>query len=148
MNCIIEFPVKNHIKKYLVFKYGQLYKYSSTSSLAILIRDTLSKESYYNLNKFKNTESYQIELNQPYISRYGVFFDENKLYQFNREVEHLFREELYQFMNFNKNIYKLKYRTSLRDFLKTMEITEEDIKIETLLRDFDRKHNKKINISA
>lgn len=138
MNSVIYFPVKSYILKYLQFRYGPQFLYTQSSSLAPIIRSVLSKETVNFYKPFSNKLGYPVELTDLYVSRYGVFFNQKKLYQFNNDVDNLFREELFQFMNLNKDIYNIKYRVTLRDFLNRMDITEDDIKIGTLLKSFTR----------
>lgn len=140
MNTVISFPVKSYIYKYLACRYGMNFTYTKISALAPIIRNTLSKNFNRELKSFTTSNFYKIELTPFYINKYGVFFDSKTLYQFNRDVDLMFREELFQFMNFNKEFYNISYRTSLRDYFKKFKIYENDLKIETILRDFTRKN--------
>ena len=51
----------------------------------------------------------------------------------------MFREELFTHLLVAKNLEKEKFFQSLRNFLEVYDITEDDIKYESLYRDFKRK---------
>lgn len=144
MRSIVSFPVKPHIKKYLNFRFGDKFVYNHSSVLAPIVRVVVSEASKTKTaSSFSSPHTYDVELSAFYLSKFGVVYSKDKLYQFNSNVDILFRSELYQFMMANKMVYNIKYRESLRDIFKIMNITEEDIKMESILRDFVRKHDKK-----
>ena len=140
----IEFPVKPHLEKYLVKKYGKVLEFSSNCTLSPIIKTALSKEVKSSSLKLKTENSYTVKLSNFYISKFGVFLNPDDINLFNNEVERLFREEMYGAMVFSKKIYNNKYRDTMREFLKVYDITEKDIKFETLIRDFERKAQKSI----
>lgn len=140
MRSTIQFPVKPYIKKFLVYKYGPQFTFTKTSVLAPILTSILDKNSEANINAFHTEECYEVELTEFYIKKYGVFFNERDLYLFNSRIDHLFREEAFGFMIINKQYNNIKYRRSLRDILDAIGITEEDLKFDSLLRDFTRKH--------
>lgn len=138
----VNFPVKSYIKKYLVYKFGDTHTYTQCSVLGPIIRSVLSKQSYRNISMPPTSHCYTIKLTDLYITQYGVFVDEKNINEFNNEVDRLFRAELFQFMVFNKEYFNVKYRDTLRKMLDSMVITENDVKLETILKDFDRKKDK------
>lgn len=142
MKSSISFPVKPHIKKFLQFHFSDKFVYSNASILAPIIRSAVSSNhKTRGWPEFKTDCFYDVELSAYYISVFGVVYNNNQMFSFNNEVECLFREQIYSFMLMNKNIYDIKYRETLRDVLKTYNITEDDIKFESLLRDFTRKND-------
>lgn len=140
MNSVVNIPVKNYIYKYLKKTYGNAFTYTETSTLAPVVRSVLSKSTTRDLKPFKYTTTYPIELTPRYISLFGVHYQERNLYQFNDYVDKLFRENLYTMMRLNKEFHGIKYRDTLRQVLKVLDISEEELKLDTLLRDFTRKH--------
>ena len=141
MELVVFFPVKPHLKKFLEKRFGPFTYYSNKHILAPYIRSALSTAVKTRQNApFKTDHSYPVFLSQYYTSKFGVIYQKEKNHQFNHEIEILFRDYVYQFMNLNKEIYGIKYRTSLKDVLKTFEIHEEDLKLDSILRDFNRKH--------
>lgn len=143
MKCSLHFPVQPHVLKYLRFRYGPNFVYTNNSSIAPIIRAVLSDPVNSKASKFISDHHYEIILGSYYHNRFKVIYSKEKIFQFNADVDWLFREELYQFMILNRNIYDIKYRTSMRDFLKKLGITEDDIKQETLLKQFGRNYSKK-----
>lgn len=129
--------------KYLTFKYGPQVTYSSNLSIAPMLRSAISERSRSNAKSFPTEHYYDVLLTEHYFNKFDVVYSKHKIYQFNSDADTRFREELYQFMIMNNDIYGVKYQTSFRDFLAVMDITEKDIKFETLLKDFQRKRNRK-----
>ena len=138
----VQFPVKSYIKKFLVYKFGDNHTYSQHSVLAPIIRSVLSKETTQYSPKFQTQHYYTINLSDFYISFYGVFINKKNINEFNNDIDALFRSELFHFMVFNKEYYNIKYRDTLRKMLESMVITETDVKLETILKDFTRKKDK------
>lgn len=140
MHSTIQFPVKPYIKKFLKHKYGPQFIFTNSSVLAPILTSILDKYSEAKINTFKTDEHYEVLLTEYYIKKHGVFYNEKDLYMFNLRIDHLFREETFAYMKMNKDYHNIKYRTSLRNILDVIGITEDDIKFESLLRDFTRKY--------
>lgn len=138
MHSIIFFPVRGYIKKFLNHRFGKSHTYCNGSILAPIIRSVISSPSKSPPSDFESPHFYEVKLPESYLSTFNVQYSSEKIYEFNNDVNSLFREELFQFMIMNKDIYNIKYRTSLRDFLIRCEITETEMKLETLLRAFQR----------
>lgn len=137
----INFPVKSYIKKYLVYKFGNNHNYSTQSVLGPIVKSILSKNYTRKIGKINTQHYYPINISNAYLSHFGAYVDEKNINYFNNEVDVIFRSELYHFMAFNKEFFNIKYRDTLRTVLQSMVITEKDIKLETILKDFDRKKN-------
>tara|TARA_R110002167_G_scaffold364968_1_gene588343 strand:+ start:1514 stop:1960 length:447 start_codon:yes stop_codon:yes gene_type:complete len=148
MKSVVFFPVKPHVFKFLKFKYGDSVTYSSGLSLSPVIRTAISDAEICSVSPFSTNLHYPVELSSFYLNKFDVVYSKKKAYQFNADVDTMFREELYQFMNMNHDIYGVQYNTSFRDFLKRLEITEDDIKHETLLKQFRRHYRKKEDKAA
>lgn len=142
LKTTLSFPVQIHVLKYLTFKYGTCFLYSPASSLAPILRSTISGNGQSSVKSFPSFHYYDVVLTEKYINKSDVIYSKNKIYQFNSDVDNKFREDLYQFMIVNNEIYNIKYKTSFRDFLNRLGITENDIKFETLLKDFQRKRSR------
>lgn len=143
LKTTLSFPVQPHIFKYLTFKYGPFCIYASNLSLAPILRAAISEHTKSNVKSFPTNHYYDVQLTEHYLNKFDVVYSRHKIYQFNADADTKFREELYQFMIMNNDIYGMKYKTSFRDFLEVMGITENDIKFETLLKDFQRKRDRK-----
>lgn len=139
MYTSIYFPVKPHVFKYLVYRFGESFTYANNSTLAPIIKSTICTTTKSNTKIFISDFKYQVNLTEYYFNKFNVVFSRAKLYDFNLDVDRLFREELFQFMILSKNIYNHSYKSTLKDFLEKLNITENDIKLETLLKDFTRK---------
>ena len=144
LKTTLSFPVQSHVLKYLQFKYGSFCIYASNLSLAPILRAAISEHTKSNVKSFPTQHYYDVQLTEHYLNKFDVVYSRHKIYQFNADADTKFREELYHFMIMNHDIYSIKYKTSFRDFLKRIGITENDIKFETLLKDFQRKRDKKV----
>lgn len=144
MKTTVSLPVQPHVLKYLSFKYGPSCTYSNNLSIAPLVRATISEPTKSNIKSFPVLHYYDIVLTEHYLNKFDVVYSRHKIFQFNADADSRFREELYQFMILNNDIYGIKYKTSFRDFLNALGITENDIKFETLLKDFQRKRSRKV----
>lgn len=141
MRSSIYFPVKPHIKKYLENRIGKKFIYSNTSIISHCVRIAISEKPLRVIdNPFPYDYEYEVEISPFYISKFNVSYNSKSIYIFNGQVELIFRDELYRFMDLNKTVYNIPYRQTLRDLFKKFNITEEDIKLESVLRDFTRKH--------
>lgn len=70
---------------------------------------------------------------------------------FNDQMDKMFREELYSHMIIWKSLDKKLFLKTMRSFLEVYGIEEDDIKTETLYRDFKRKKDsleKNLNITS
>ncbi|SDT15280.1 hypothetical protein SAMN05192545_2886 [Maribacter dokdonensis] len=143
LKTTLSFPVQPHILKYLIYKYGECCVYASNLSLAPILRAAISEQTKSNIKSFATQCFYDVQLTEHYLNKFDVVYSRHKIYQFNADADTKFREELYTFMIMNHDVYGIKYKTSFRDFLAVMDITENDIKFETLLKDFQRKRDRK-----
>ncbi|WP_421811736.1 hypothetical protein [Flagellimonas sp.] len=136
----IHFPVKPYLHKFLTHKFGPCFVYSKTSILSPVIKSVLTESVSSELTGFQEEMYYEVIIPSHYFNKNSISFSADKAFQFNKDVDHLFREELYQFMVLNHEIYDIKFRTSFRDYLDKFDITENDVKYETLLKQFQRNH--------
>lgn len=136
----IHFPVKPYLHKFLTHKFGPHFIYTKASILSPVIKSVLTESVSSELLGFKEEMYYEVIIPSNYFNKNSISFSSEKAFQFNKDVDHLFREELYQFMVLNHEIYGIKFRTSFRDYLSKFDITENDVKYETLLKQFQRNH--------
>lgn len=137
----INIPVSDHIYKYLIAKCGQLPftavrgHFVGSVVLSMLSRnDDVRHES-----KKKYTKVFKVTVKEESYLRNGVFIDLKCAKVFNDLMDSMFREELYNHVRLNKLHHNIKYIECIRNFMLVYNITEEDIKEETVYRDFKRK---------
>lgn len=134
---VFYFPVKKHVYKYLQKKVGEKLLVSNHSLFGGMVLDIFSKK-YYDLKIINDGLLYPVEVSLNYLGREGFFIDEKIIRKFNYRIDDVFREEMRAFINLNYKINNIPKETSLRNFIFEYNITEDDIKFETLVRDIRR----------
>ncbi len=133
-------PVADHIYKYLVKICGTDHiKASRSSFVGSLILSLQGRNPDVRLSKRKYNKIFKAEISECYWSKTGMFITQQNGQLFNEQIDKKFRDELFRNMLMNKQLEEKLFLKSMRRFLDFYEITENDIKIETLHRDFKRK---------
>ena len=134
-------PVSNHVYKYLVARCGdQPLIATRTTFIGSTILSLLSRNSDIRQTNLKShTKIFQVIIKEESYLRNGVFINYKSAKLFNDLIDKMFREELYCHIIINKYKNKDLFLKNLRHFLAVYNITEDDIKFETLYRDFKRK---------
>ena len=134
-------PVANHVYKYLVARCGdQPLIATRTTFIGSTILSLLSRNSDIRHASLKpHTKVFQVIIKEESYLRNGVFINYKSAKLFNDLIDKMFREELYCHIIINKFNNKDLFLKNLRHFLSVYNITEDDIKFETLYRDFKRK---------
>jgi hypothetical protein len=138
---VIHFPVKPHIYKYLQNKIGEKLVVTKFDFFGGMVLDILTKK-YSDLESVTNTLTFPVEVSFSYMEKMGIYIDGRVIRKFNSRVDAMFREEMRGFANINYNANQTPKETSLKLFLFQYNIDEDDIKFETLVKDFKRKNNK------
>lgn len=134
-------PVSNHVYKYLKNRYGDDHIIATRETvvggivLSLLNRNNdirhVSKKSY--------DKVFSVLIKEEKYLRNGVHIDTRSAQAFNDTIDKMFREELFCHVMINKFSNNEQFNKGIRNFLKVYDITEDDIKYETLYRDFKRK---------
>jgi len=134
---VIYFPVQPHVYKYLQSKVGESMTVSKKDFWGNLILDILSKR-YTSPVTQPEELVYPVEISMRYMTEYGVFIDSRTVKKFNTQIDNLFREEMrtHVFINYEKN--SIPKDRALKQFLDYFNISEDDIKFETLKKDLVR----------
>lgn len=140
---VINFPVKPHVYKYLQFKVGEKLVVSKLDFFGGMVLDILTKK-YSDLESVDHEFTFPVEISFSYMEKMGIYIDNRVVKKFNNRVDAMFREEMRAFMSINFRANKIPKETSLRQFLFQYNIGEDDIKFETLVKDFKRKSLKNI----
>jgi len=133
----IHFPVKPHVYKYLQKKVGEKLVVVSTSYFGATVLDILSK-NHSDYSVVKSDLTYSVEISLRYMEKNGVYLNPRVVRKFNARIDDIFREELRTHIEISYTINNIPKERSLRDFLLVYDITEDDIKFETLVKDFHR----------
>ncbi|MEN9907160.1 MAG: hypothetical protein RLZZ540_301 [Bacteroidota bacterium] len=134
---VINFPVKPHIYKYLQKKVGEKLVVTKFCFFGGMVLDILTKK-YSDLEVINDTYTFPVEISFSYMEKMGIYIDNRVAKKFNSRVDSMFREEMRGFVTTNFLANNIPKETSLAQFLTTYDIYEDDIKFETLVKDFKR----------
>jgi hypothetical protein len=134
------FPVADHVYKYLITRCGSDHitasRHTSFGSLALSLH---GRNPDVKPGKLIFTKVFKVTVQEEHFKRLGMHITSENAQLFNDQVDKMFREELFYHIMINKGIDAAKYLDSIRTFLMVYNITEDDIKLDTLYRDFKRR---------
>ena len=135
-------PVADHVYKYLVKICGCDHIQANRSTyIGSLILSLQGRNYDVRLSKKKFRKIFKADVSECYHEKTGMFISKENAQLFNDQVDKKFRDELFRAMLMNRHLDEKLFSKSMRHYLDFYEITEEDIKIESLYRDFKRKKN-------
>jgi len=134
----INIPVKHHVKQYLIKRYGLKHTITKKSFLGIILLNVLDKGDYKNNSLNDRLANYSIVVPEYYFNTKGFNISKEKLFFLSHCLERLFLEDFYRFVDIellkpNTNAYQ-----SVALFLNFYSITESDIKLESMYRNYQR----------
>lgn len=135
-------PVANHVYKYLKVICGSDYIVANRSTyIGSLVLSIQGRNYDVRCSKKKYTKIFRAEVSETYYTKTGLVITKENAQLFNDQVDKKFRDELYRNMLINDHLDEKLFLQSMRRYLDFFNIDEEDIKIETLYRDFKRRKN-------
>lgn len=139
----INIPVKTHVSKYLKVKYGDKPMVASRRTVvgSIVLSMLSNNGDVKPGSDVRESETFKVIVKEYHYLRNGVFIDNRTAWLFNELVDNMFKEELYCHIIINKFSHESQYLESIRNFLNVYNITEEDLKLESVYRDFKRKRD-------
>lgn len=133
-------PVADHVYKYLVKRYGgNTLTATRNDIIGNIVLSSLNRNSDIKLAKPKFNKLFHVVIRENHYLRNGVFIGVKHGQVFNSMVDKLFRDEMYFHVFINNSEDKDKFLDGMRKYLNFYDITEDDIKLESLYRDFKRK---------
>lgn len=143
-------PVSDHVFKYLKARCGGTQLHAKrTNVFGSLALSLMGENKDVKECKTNYTKIFKVTISEDSYNRLGMYMCESNAQLFNDQVDKMFREELFFHVIINKGIAAEQYIKSIRNFLKVYDITEDDIKLDTVCRDFKRRkdqHNAKLNL--
>lgn len=138
-------PVEPHVYKFLLKRVGSdIYVATRKESLGNIIISSLGNnvDVKHTTVPHKFTKLFHIIIKDHIYLKNSVVLGVMRGQIFNNTIDLLFREELFHYMIINTSHKKSNYLESMRKFLACHDITEDDVKFETLYREFNRKKKK------
>lgn len=133
-------PVADHVYKYLKTRCGSDHIIASrTTIFGSLVLGLLTRNGDVKPKKSGFTKIFKATITEDSGQRGGMFISADNAQIFNDQVDKMFREELFFHVVINKGIDARMYLQSIRTFLQVYDITEDDLKIDTIYRDFKRR---------
>lgn len=133
----VHFPVKPHVYKFLQKKVGEKLVVTKNNFYGNLVLDVLSKR-YCVLEAVKDDLTFPVDISLRYMEDYGIYIDKNIIRKFNSQIDKQFKEEIRTFVSINSKANGMQKNESIRQFMYHYNITEEDMKLETLIKDIGR----------
>lgn len=140
----IEIPVSPHVNKFLNIMYGNNYILDTRSTLGKAIFVLLQKKvKLVKINPEVNNSIFKIKIPDIRTKLGGCYIHQNNINMISQYCDRYFRDILYmntliQSVHESENIKK-----GMRRVLEVFDISEEDIALDSLYRDFMRKRNEK-----
>ena len=134
---IVNFPVKPHVYKYLQKKCGEKLVVTKSDFFGSMVLDILSK-NYSDLQAVSTDVTFPVEISVRYMEKMGVYIDSKIIRKFNTRVDDIFREEMRTYVMLNFSANKIPKETSLKQFMFNYNLSEDDVKFETLVKDIKR----------
>jgi len=134
----ISIPVKKHVKKYLIKKYGATHTISKKTFLGLLVLELISDKVEPMDRQFLEIEKYEMQIPELYFNKKGFYIDKNKKRLLGICLEKLFLEDFYSFVDMELAKGTGNAWKSVRLFLSIHKISENDLKLESMYRSYQR----------
>lgn len=133
-------PVADHVYKYLIKKCGSnTFTATRNDIIGNIVLSSLGRNSDIKISKPKYKQLFHVVIKEHSYLRNGIFLGIKSGQIFNNMIDKLFRDEMYTHVSINKSEDKDKFLEGLRKYLSIYDINEDDIKLESIYRDFKRK---------
>lgn len=138
----VKIPVKKYVLKYLIKRYGTLHTVSKTSLIGSLVLVALENKVEKPDKHIPAKHQYSVSLPEFYFNTKGHTIPRNKLQYLGNCLEVLFKEDMRAYLELQVR-KGLKAQPELKLFLQAYDITEDDIKLESLYKNWQRYCEKK-----
>lgn len=139
----IDIPVSSYVKKFMTTLYGDNYTLSLTDTLGNAISALLMKKTnnFNSLYKKERECVYTIRISFSKMKNEGCIISKNNIHLIGQFCDKYFRETIFLAILTNSNNGKDNVKDTMRKALGTYNITEDDIALDTLYRDYLRKRS-------
>lgn len=140
----ISIPVKKPVKKYLIKKYGEVHTISKKTFIGLLLLELISNEADTSDIDFKSHDQYKMVLPELYFNTKGFSINRKKLKFLGVCLERLFFEDFYSFVDVELAKGKTNAWQSVKLFLFLNNITENEMQLASMYRNYQRHCGEKI----
>ena len=145
-------PVTPHVKKFLIYNFGEEYKYSQCNFLGAVITGVFSK-GFRKQTKCTSDITYPIYFHKATLKNAGKRILWDDLIYLNKALDTFFRQNVFTYLDMHRKLENGNLKQKMYEFLLEMDITDEDISYDTLFRNYQRRkkypktQKKEINLS-
>ena len=138
-----QIPVSDHVYKYLVARCGSNNYIASRSSFvgSVVLSMLSPNNDIRGISKKQFNRTFTLTIKEEKYLRNGVHISYKNALLFNNLIDKMFREELFTHAVVIADKFGLNYLDAIKQFLEVYSIGEDDIKLETLYKDFKRKRD-------
>lgn len=145
MEITISIPVQRHVKKWLCGRFGEQHIVTKKSAIGLMILQVLDKK----IEKPKKLaedypERYQIVVTQRYFNIKGFEIGYNCRRLLSQLLERQFKDDLNSFVDMEIKRPNTNAYGAIRTFLNHYGINENDLKLESVYRNYQRYSNESI----
>lgn len=141
----LKIPCKSYVRKYLIARYGLNHTITKSSFLGIFLYDKLSKDFENGYDYKKCDDHYEVVLTEWLVKSEGHTISVDQLQYIGHALGVLFREDLYTHVRNEMNNSK-NATAAIKSFLHKYNITESDLKFDSVYRDYKRRKLKNKDI--
>lgn len=143
---VISIPVKLHVKKYLIKRYGSIHKLSKKTFIGLFLLQLLEKKIDKPERETDKSQVYDIEVPEYYFNTKGYCIDKDKLKFLGICLEKLFMEDLFSFIDNELMKGELNAKKSLRLFFCIYDLSENELNLDSIYRNYQRYSGENIKI--
>ncbi|WP_444671264.1 hypothetical protein [Flavobacterium columnare] len=140
----INIPVKKHIKKYLENKYGTDHKISKKTFIGFFLSEMLEKKLEKS-NPFPG-DVYTVTVPEFYFNKKGYTINAGKLRTIGLAFESLFDHDFVHYVDNRLREGETNAYKCVKKFLKLYNIREDELKLESMYRKYQRYAGEKIKV--
>jgi hypothetical protein len=141
---VISIPVKLHVKKYLIHRYGVVHQVSKKTFIGLFLLQLLEKKIEKPEKEAGKGSFYEIEVPEFYFNAKGYSIDRNKLKFLSVCLERLFFEDFYSFVDNELCKGDLNAKKAIRLFFSIYDISENELNQDSMYRNYQRYCGEKI----
>ncbi|MFA5296590.1 MAG: hypothetical protein WC389_00100 [Lutibacter sp.] len=140
----VKVPMKPYVVKFLLKKFGKTHKASKNSWLGLNAIELLRKD-YCKPVKLTSKNYFTIVIPYSLCVQNGHFVDYTKFPELEKKCENIFRNFMYDFIQINSvNAGSGGVTRSLRNFLAFYKINEDELKSDSVYRQYMRYLNEQM----
>lgn len=143
---VISIPVKNHVKKYLIKRYGPVHQVSKKTFIGLFLLQLLEKKIEKPDKEPGKGSFYELEVPEYYFNKNGYSIDSNKLKFLSVCLERLFIEDFNSFVDHELIKGDLSARKAIKLFFSIYELSENDLNLDSMYRNYQRYSGENIKI--